>query len=495
MIASTPPTNHPAFRFADKYTTTEILLNPPSAQKFEDEFLKTEANYFDVCHDKRTGLVYDGVDLNPKTGQVEKVRNWSAPSKECLDLGVLIKALEGDPKAAQVVGHGDPAAAKAKAVELLSQKMDSYHEFQDQNPGYAGFLPWYYINQDKTVATPDWQGKIPGLDNGEWIWTMMVAEKALRDNGEPELAAKYQSYNQMLQDNVAKVFYDPEGNACRGDVRIKNPGDPNTGYEPLNPGSYMTGEHGVHEGSMMIHYLTLFGKDLPDGAADNIWGNIEMKRVESEHGTTWQGFWASAHESWAYLFLPFRDNPDYRNLFRIREEIRSDNAVEEGYPGFGTSTNGPTGGYISAAGIEDIGSQPVTGNDTFAVYGAFPMLLEFSQHVGPGNFGLAWLHNMLTAPRMQGPLGGGESGTNDGRAFSPMKTTDGTHPSLLAMMGGLEKETASVMKEKGVYEKFMQRIEGEYRETFGAAPLREPRKFAAPAKTVPRQELGDYLIS
>ena len=481
------------YHFARKYTTAEILRDEVKARAFEDEFLKSEAEYFDASHDARTGLVYDGLNLDARTGQVASVRNWSAPSKECLDLGLLIKALQGDPKAVQVVGRGDAAAAKAEAIQLLDQKLAAYQEFQSQNPGYAGFLPWYYINQDKIEATPDWQGKIPGLDNGEWMWTMLVAEKALRDQGCPELAEKYQHYNQQLQDNVTRVFYDPKGVACRGDVRILDPGNPDTGYEALNPGSFMTGEHGVHEGCMLIHYLSLFGKDLPAGAVDKIWDDIKMKRVETRHGTTWQGFWGSAHESWAYLFLPFRDHGGYQDLFRIREEIRTQNAVQRHYPGLATSTNGPRGGYLADAGIEGVGSQPVRSNDTFAVYGAFPLLLQFSNHSGPGNYALAWLHNMLSAPRMQGPLGGGESGSNDGQAFSAMKTTDGSHPSLLGLMGGLEKETTALLHEKGVYQAFMQRIDGEDQETFGARPLREPKPFAAPRTQVPHQYLGDYL--
>jgi hypothetical protein len=483
------------YHFAKKYTTRELLTDESKARAFEDEFLQSEAAYFDACHDPRTGLVYDGLNLDPRTGQAASLRNWSAPSKECLDLGLLIKALQGDVRAVKVVGQGDVAAARAEAVQLLEQKLSAYEEFQRQNPGYAGFLPWYYINQDQTVATPDWEGKIPGLDNGEWMWTMLVAEKSLRDSGFSELAGKYQAYNQQLQDNVTRVFYDPQGVACRGDVRILEPDNPNTGYEALNPGSFMTGEHGVHEGCMLIHYLSLFGKELPAGAVDKIWDDIQMKRVETRHGTTWQGFWGSAHESWAYLFMPFRDHQGYQDLFRIREEIRTQNAVERGYPGLATSTNGPRGGYLSDAGIEGVGSQPVHSNDTFAVYGAFPLLLQFAQHSGPGNYALAWLHNMLAAPRMQGPLGGGESGTNDGTAFSAMKTTDGTHPSLLGMMGGLERETADLLREKGVYQKFLERIDGEYRETFGSRPLREPNTFAAPSMQVPHQELGDYILN
>jgi hypothetical protein len=510
---------NPTFCFAKKYTTADVLNDGAKAQAFQDEFLKTEANYFDACHDPRTGLVYDGLNLNARTGQVESARNWSAPSKECLDLGLCIKALEGDPKAVQVVGRGDAAAAKQAALQLLEKKMAAYQEFQAQNPGYAGFLPWYHIHGDKVVPatfapgahpkspswsftqlgglTPeaDWAGKIPGLDNGEWMWTMLTAEKALREAGAEQLAGKYQAYNQMLMDNVAKVFYDPQGVACRGDVRIQNPGDPNTGYEALHPGAYMTGEHGVHEGCMLIHYLSLFGKGLPEGAVDKIWEDIRMKRVETKNGTTWQGFWGSAHESWAYLFLPFRDHKGYQDLFRIREEVRVNNAVQRGYPGLATSTNGPRGGYLSDAGIEGVGSQPVHANDTFAIYGCFPLLLEFAQKAGPGNFGLAWLHNMLTAPRMQGPMGAGESASNDGQAFAAMKTTDGTHPMLLAMMGGLGPETAAVLKDKGVYDKFMARIDSEFRETFAKKPLHEPKGFVVPRAQVPQDHLGEYLTA
>lgn len=470
--------------FARKYTTREILSDGARAREFQDEFLKGEAPFWQASHDPRTGLVYDGVNLSEATGQVAGVRHWSAPSKECLDLGLLCKAVAGDARAVALVG------GVQAAVELLEKKLAAYREFQEQNPKYAGFLPWYYINSDKVVPTPDWEGKIPGLDNGEWLWTMLVAEKSLRDAGYAELAEGYRAYNEMLQANVTKVFYDPEGVACRGDVRILE-----NGYAALNPGSFMSGEHGVHEGCMLIHYLTLFGKDLPPGAADRIWKDIEMKRVETSHGTTWQGFWGSAHESWAYLFLPFRDHYGYENLFRIREEIRTQNAAERGYPGLATSTNGPRGGYLSDAGIEGVGSQPVHSNDTFAVYGAFPLLLQFAQHSGPGNYALAWLHNMLCAPRMQGPLGAGESGTNDGEAFAAMKTTDGTHPSLLALMGGLERETTALLKEKGVYEAFLRRIDGEYQETFGDRPLRELKPFAAPAVQVPQDSLGDYLLT
>ncbi len=84
------------------------------------------------------------------------------------------------------------------------------------------------------------------------------------------------------------------------------------------------------------------------------------------------------------------------------------------------------------------------------------MLLEFAD-ADTGNFGLAWLHNMLKGPEMQGPMGAGESGTNDGDHVTHVKTMDCTQLNVLAMAGGLADEMAELLREKGVYEKFMKR--------------------------------------
>ena len=493
MNFTVPPT--PAPISIRPPAVVQVAQRPSSVDSFERNFLLGESDYFAVSHDPKTGLVYDGVNLKRETGQVEALRDWSAPSKECLDLAVLIKGLNGDPKAALVIAKGDVQLAQARSLELLEKKMDAYQQFHQDNPGYAGFLPWYSMKDGRIEPMSDWKGKIPGLDNGEWIWSMLAAEKALKDSGHGELASKYHDYNQMIEANVAKVFFDPDGVACRGDVTILPQADGSFNYEPLNKGSYMTGEHGVHEGSMLIHYLSLFGQEMPEGSVDKIWSDIEMKRVETPHGTTWQGFWGSAHESWAYLFLPCTDHKGYDDLFRIREKIRTQNAVERGYPGLATSTNGPNGGYFADCGIEGVGSQPIGHNETSAVYGAFPLLFQGAHHPEHAKVADAWLENMLKAPRMTGPLGCGESFTNDGTAFAPMKTTDGSQPIWLAMMGGITREIGDVLKERGLYDKFQQRIDSEFQEAFGGAPLREPSDFAAPKATVPHDILGDYLVA
>lgn len=481
----------PSYRFAMKYSVEEIMKNPEKARAFMNDYLSTEANYFAVARDEKSGLTYDGINLDIKTGKPLQIRDWSAPSKECLDMGICVKALSGDARAALVVSKDDPSKAPDIAAGILKKKMDSYEEFYRENPGYGGFLPWFRVS-DPVKPMPDWEAQIPALDNGEMVWSLLVAEQALKKSGYSEIAKQYSNYNEMLQQNAVKIFYDSAAGKLRGDVKVVNPQSADSSYETA-PGKcdYLDG---VHESSMLLLYVTLFGKELPEGASDKIWDKSAMKRVESKWGTTWEACWGSSHESWAHLFLPFRDNPDFDTLFRIREKIRTQNAAERGYPGLAASTNKPgSDGYLSDCGIEDIGSQPVTHNDVFAIYGAFPTLLQFAGKEPPNeNYGLAWLLNMLQTQKMQGPLGGGESATNDGTKISPMKTIDGTLPNILAMTGGLAPEAAEMLKSKGLYDRFMKIVEGELKEAMGTESLKEPVGFALPSVKVPTDNIPDY---
>lgn len=486
----------PDYRFALRYTREQLLNDAAEAASFVKDYLDRESVYFAVARHPMSQLTLDGLRLDPTSGLPVAFRNWSAPSKECLDLGIYVKALGGDRRAQAFLSPADPARAVEKAAHVLQGKLASYREFQEENPGYGGYLPWFMAG-DRLAPTRDWDGEIPGLDNGEWVWSMLLAEKALRKAGQTELADGYRAYNAMLRKNAVPVFYDAQAGKVRADVRVTDPKSADSRYETIHgkPGrmTHLTGEHGVHEGCMLVHYLTLFGEGLPGGAADRIWKGIEMERVEHDRGTTWEAFWGSSHESWAYLFLPFRDDARYADLFRIREKIRTQNAADRGYPGLATSTNDPLGeGYLDGAGIEGIGSQAIRNNHTYAIYGAFPLLMQFAAGPPTGNVALAWLHNMLLAQQMQGPLGGGESGTNDGKAVSNLKTIDGSLPNVLALMGGLEKESAAMLREEGLYDAFRARIGSEYREAFGRRPLREPAGFALPTVTIPRDGMPDY---
>jgi len=484
------------FLFAKKYSIDDVMRDPKKAEAFTREYLKWESEFFKMARHRKTGITFDGYNLDSRMGLPSKLRFWSAPSKECLDIAICIKAIEGNPYASIVVSRDNPKQAPSAALKILKKKIKSYGDFHKRNPGYAGFLPWFY-SRDPMVPVVDWVGEIPGLDNGEWAWSLLIAEDVLRKKGHGKLADEYKAYNEMLRKNAVRVFYDPKASKVRGDVRVVDPSSSNSKYLTISgkPGrcEYLTGEHGINEGTMLILYVTLFGEDLPAGASKKIWDGIRMKRIEHKYGTTWQGEWGSAHESWIFLFVPLRDIPQFRDLFRIREKIRSQNAAQRKYPGFATSTHKPgEDGYIDGAGIEGAGSQKIRNNHTYAVYGAFPILMEFSDRDKAGNYGLAWLLNMLKAEKMQGPLGGGESATNDGRLVSYVKTIDGSFTNVIALCGGLEKESADMLRHYGLYKRFIKIIKNEYDEAFGEKPLREPVGFAIPANQVPTGFKKEY---
>lgn len=476
----TTATQQPEWAFAKRYTTSEIFSDQSKAAQFLDDYLKREAEFFALARDPKSGLTFDGVDLDPKTGQAQSVRAFSAASKECLDLGLCVKALYGDPTISKVVSPKDPSKAPEIAAEILSKKIGSYQRFAQEYPGFNGYFTWFESGE-KAVPTRDWEKAIPTLDLGEMMWTLMLAEKALRDTGREDLAAKYKTYNDQLQSKSYEAFYEPTKQGVRGHVEIADPKDPNSKFSGLG---ITTGQHGVHEGQMMILYMTLYG-GLDEEQKKKIWDDISMEKVEHQYGTTWQGFWGSPHEEWAHAFLPYREHKGFEDLFRIREKIRSQNAAERSYPGFAASAHNPSGhGYAAAAGIEGVNSQRLDFQHTYTPYGAFPMLLQFAGEL-TGNVGLAWLHNMLLGPRQQGPLGAGESGDNAGTQAPAVKTIDVSFLNLLSLSGGLAKETAALLEEQGKYDEFMMIMDGEYREAFGDDALREPVGFALPKSPAP----------
>ena len=93
----------PPYRFASSYTITQLLADPARVAQFVDELVRWEAEYFAIARHPESGLSYDGFELDPGSGQAVQVRSWSAPSKECLDIAVLVRALRADPIAARLV--------------------------------------------------------------------------------------------------------------------------------------------------------------------------------------------------------------------------------------------------------------------------------------------------------------------------------------------------------------------------------------------------------
>lgn len=473
-------------RFPFNYTTDAVLNDAATARAFVLDYIDHEKPFFHLARCHLSGLAFDGVDLDPKTREVIGPRRTTAPSKECLDLAVLVKVLEGDALAQRF-------CSPKEAIAILERKLGTYERFDMHYPGYGGFMPWVYVDDEGEVAPADevWMNRLPSLDNGEWLFAQLAVERSLRKAGETALADRYAQRLDKLRHSARTVFFDEEQCAVRGETIISNVRDPNATY---TTGGIVKGTHGVHEGVMSLYFVSLYAKPpLSDEQVTRIWNMTRMDRVEAKNGTTWQGFWGSSHEEWEYAIMPKRDHGGYDQLFNIRQEIRTHDAVERGRPGLNASINSPAAGpqnqpnpppYAADHGIPSIALENVTDYPFYAVYGVFPVLLAQADSA-KGREGLAWLLNGLRAPNAVTSIGGGESVSSDGTAAAPMKTVDGSFLNWLGLMGGLAPEMRERLKDDGVYDTFMKLIAHEYNETFGKAALRDPAGMAAPQVHVP----------
>ncbi len=486
-------------RFPFNHAIEDVLASPEAARRFVEDYFDHEAPFFQIARDFKTGLAFDGVDLDPKTGKLSGFRRMTATSKECTDVAVITKVLTGDPLAARLVGKG--VDARAAVLEILAKKVDSYERFDREYPGYGGFMPWIKIGADGSLGPADkhWESNVPSLDNGEWLFTLLAVEHVLRQQGETALADRYKAWNEKLARNVKRVFWDEEKQAVRVQAKISDIRDPNATYASHDGDAFIRGQHGVHEGAMILHYMALYASPgLTEAQVKHMWSETKMNLVEHKHGTTWQGYWGSPHEEWEFLIMPKRDQEEWAALSRIRQKLRLLDAVERGKPGLGASINAPDSGpqegaivpYAGDHGIPSIAYSTVTDYPFYAVYGVFTVLLEQSgtpEH----REGLAWLLNMMRARGAVTAMGAGESVNNDGTKAAPMKTIDGSFLNWLGLMGGVQDEMRARMKADGTYDKYQAILREEYRETFGDMKLEEPPDFVAPRVSVPWQPAAE----
>ncbi len=480
-------------RFPFNHTIDDVLRSPHAARQFVEDFFDHEAPFFRAARDATTGLAFDGVDIDPSTGKLAGYRRLTATSKECTDVAVIAKILTGDPLAARLMGKG--VDVRSEALAILARKMDSYERFDREYPGYGGFMPWIKIGADGSLGPADkhWENNVPSLDNGEWMFTLLAVEHVLRQQGEAALADRYKAWNEKLAKNVKRVFWDDEKQAVRVQAKISDIRDPNARYGSHDGDAFMRGPHGVHEGAMILHYMSLYANPgLTAEQVKHVWSETKMEAVEHKHGTTWQGYWGSPHEEWEFVIMPKRDQEDWAKLFRIRQKLRTQDAVERGKPAFGASINAPDSGpqeragvpYAGDHGIPSIAFSSTTDYPFYAVYGVFTLLLE-QANTPERREGLAWLLNSLRARDAVTAMGAGESVNNDGSKSSPMKTIDGSFLNWLGLMGGLCDEVRERMKADGTYARYQEILREEYRETFSDRPLREPSDFVGPRVSVP----------
>jgi hypothetical protein len=61
-------------------------------------------------------------------------------------------------------------------LDILERKIASYEDFNQNFPGFGGFLPWF-TSTDVGMApiSPGWSNNVPALDNGQLLWSMYAA--------------------------------------------------------------------------------------------------------------------------------------------------------------------------------------------------------------------------------------------------------------------------------------------------------------------------------
>lgn len=95
---------------------------------------------------------------------------------------VYAHAIAGDSRAARFVSPTAPEDAPSIAAGIMSQKLEAYLKFNETYPGFGGFLPWFLSNETDLQPTSDWVNRVPALDNGELIWAVYSAVRALESS-------------------------------------------------------------------------------------------------------------------------------------------------------------------------------------------------------------------------------------------------------------------------------------------------------------------------
>lgn len=490
-------------------TARPQLLSYKQATRYMAKVARREARFLaaGVGYDRATGLTHDGFNIDFDTGKLRGgPRNWSAASKESLHLILAQKALTGDAMAKRLLSPKNPAQGPQVALEILTKKIHSYQRFNADYPGYGGFLPWFKVEGGKVSPTSNWQDRVPGLDNGQLVWSLYVVAKSLKQLGHAKLAKQYEAHVKLMADNVVNVFYDAKEKKFRAEAKLvrgngvapqRNRYEANIGPDTEN--SFL---HDAYEGLMLCHFADLFGNWAKHPAGkEAIWAKARRKPVTyttkaGERITLSIGHWHSSHETWSNLVLPINDLPLANQLFTNEQKARTAHAADT-KTWMRASTHRPgkdstVPGYVSDLGIRAPGitKRKVFKDPIYAPYATFPLAMVDANKPGINKNArrvfASWLKTMNEAPRMWGPFGMGESFTGDGKQMAPVLTWDGKVLPLISWMGGISGDVRKNLKSDGLYDAFMKRVKTDYR-LFENHPI-EGKKLhlRAPTARVPQ---------
>lgn len=468
-----------------------------------------------VAYDAATGYTYDGHPLNYDTGDLYGDPHlFSASSKESIHMAVLALALDGNELALKFAG------GRQQLLSLLSLKMKGYMQFNTTFPGFGCFTPWVTFSEGNVIPLPDWANKVPGLDNGEWFWSLYAIADILtvqsnHDSNLKPLAEQYRALIECQMKSAKTIFYRGDGKvsdvATIKDASIA----PVAGnYEEAANGGYL---NDPYEGETMTLLLYLFADwsgDEPN-EREKLWEAKRPQLVATSYSlptgtsskstsiTVQRGYWFSSHEQWKLLLLPYANNqadlPLVHRLFANAERVRTWDATLNNIPGLMASVNdvsqaGPDQqsipDYSSACGIAEVSSQKIERRDLLTPYGSFALgLFDVST-------ALCWYNNMLSAPRMQSPYGSVEAVNVNGTEISPLTTWDAKITTVLGLLGGIGELNKRALQRANKYADFVTVIKREYDMVFGRLELQgEDLPFAKPNVKVPEDQLSDWELT
>lgn len=461
-----------------------------------------------IGYDGASGYTYDGHPLNYGTGELYgEPHLFSAPSKESIHIAILALAVYGNELALKFTG------GKEETLRVLKLKMDGYMQFNETFPGYGCFTPWVGFNSNGTFApldswsTPYYQ--VPGLDNGEWFWSLFAAALALDRAGESDLAQRYYSYIECQKKNAKTIFY-------RGNGLVSATVYINDAFKAPTADNYMHREgylNDPYEGETLTQMLYLFSDWDTEEERDLLWvekRNLFQKAdfiIKDGYSVSkvvvQKGWWFSTHEQWKALVMPYIDDdlPMVKKVFRNAEVARTWDAVLSNSPGLLASINDVTDGsqnipdYISAAGVQSVAFEEVARRDVITPYGSYGLMLTNL------TVGLCWYNNMIRAPRMQSSYGSTEAINVNGTEICPLTTWDSKVTTVLAMLGGIGPLVKEGLKEEkdnthgNSYNRFVYIVSREHRLLFGESYLPgEDLPLHLPLIEVP-QVLSDWKLS
>ncbi|EGC39213.1 hypothetical protein DICPUDRAFT_75224 [Dictyostelium purpureum] len=479
-------------RFAPTYTLNDILYN--NNQSFINDIIYWEGNFHQdgAGINFACGYTYDGHALNYTTGELANpLHNFSAPSKESIHLGLLARSLyefinvnEQDYQAINFFHQNVERTPIEKSlikpsgnsnfdnvITILYRKIQTYENFNKNFPGYGGFHPWVSVT-DSGISPIEgyWTGRVPGLDNGEMIWSLyatfnLLTSESYYQTNYPDLGSRYQNYFQLLIDNAMMMFYNTSINYISSVTSIKDIYAQPTPSNYQNDGGYLDDPY---EGETLAVFMDLFCQWENEDQREQMWINKRglLKSIEFStpkgNITVQKGWWFSSHEQWKYLLLPYDKVEINRRVFLNGERARTWFSFINSYPGlFASVTNvsepNSSPNYVSATGIQEIAFEQVLTNSLITPYGSFPLFLT-----NEPSLGLSWYYTMLKGNAMQNPYGSTESTNIEGDEISPVITWDSKITTVLSMLGGVSEINYNYLQLNSNFSRFYDIINREW---------------------------------